>query len=93
MNSATQHCRLMGLSSGWQMFVGSTSWLASLVVCAYGIGAILDPLAMFVQDMLYRKWDTESGETLGDFIKLYWHLKNSGAWSSLSSPPPFSLFP
>jgi len=69
---------LMLASSAWQSLVGRTSWFASSMVCAFGIGAFLDPVLMLVTDLVYGKWEDVSGKTLGDFCKLFYHLKNSG---------------
>lgn len=69
---------LMLSSSVWQSMVGRTSWFASSAVCAYGIGTFLDPILMLITDLAYGKWENTSGKTLGDFCKLFYHLKNSG---------------
>lgn len=69
---------LMLATSVWQSLIGRTSWFASSMVCAFGIGTFLDPVLMLITDLVYGKWENVSGKTLGDFCKLFYHLKNSG---------------
>lgn len=69
---------MMTLTALWQLAFSQTSQWASLIVLAYGIETVLDPVLILIQDCIYARWRYGDGLMTGDAFKLYWHLKESG---------------